>query len=213
MPRRKTERGRSGPPLLFRSADVVTEFAVLRPFLRESSALNPVRTVRHDCCCLKTAARMHSVATTILFLTLTALSSAAAFAKDRPHRHRRPATQLSLRMPTHQGAGSPHPSARLLDGQTLGWHGRVAEQQRLGSPLAVTSAAVHALRRGVFTGAMRVYGNQNARSGGLSWAAGGLPFSSLPTASSLNPYYRPVADRLPCDPAPVYRLTVFSLRF
>jgi hypothetical protein len=156
---------------------------------------------------------MRALATTVFLLGLTVCSASSAFARDRyTHRHR-PPIALSLPGPNHTAAPEANSASHSLGGQILSLRGPTADQQKLSSPLAVTMAAVRAIRRGLFTGAMRVYSGESPRRASLSWTAGGVPFSSLPTASSLNPYHHPVAERLPCDPAPVYRLTFFSVRF
>jgi hypothetical protein len=137
----------------------------------------------------------------LLVSLLSPVPSVAA--KDRQrHRHAVP-TALSLRVPSPRAGRSG-----LLDGRMLMLHGPVEDRR---SPLAMTSAVIRALKRGVFAGTMKT--DTDDRANRLFWTAGGVPLTSLPTNSSLMPYNCHVADRLPGDPASIYRFTVLTIRF
>ena len=143
----------------------------------------------------------------VLALLLASLSSpvSAAAAKSRDTHRRAPhavATML-LRVPA-QGERRNG----LLDGRLLTLQGRTDRP----SALAMTKAIIHALKRGVVGGTMRT-DSDDRKASRLSWTAGGVPLTSLPTNSSLLPYNCHVADRLPGDPASIYRFTVLSIRF
>ena len=137
----------------------------------------------------------------LLVSVISPVSSVAA--KDRQRRRRAAPTALSLRVP-----GPSTGRSGLLDGRILTLHGQIEGRR---SPLAMTSAVLRALKRGVFAGTVKT--DTDDRGNRVSWTAGGVPLTSLPTNASLMPYNCHVADRLPGDPASIYRFTVLTIRF
>jgi hypothetical protein len=129
---------------------------------------------------------------------------AAAVRRNRDAHRRAPHVSMLLRVPSQ---GERHNG--LLDGRilTLEEQGGTARP----SPLAMTKAIMRALKRGIVGGTMKT--DSDDKSNRLTWTAGGVPLTSLPTNSSLMPYNCHVADRLPGDPASIYRFTLLSIRF